>query len=472
MKHFLYKKLCFIVIKKLPLFLVGIFLSTALSMTVYEILKEMYFDGQLTHWESHIATIIVTSLFATMAAFFMFKLTLNLVKDSQEARLSVSAVIKHLFDAVIIIDEKGVIKTVNPAANKMFGYTNKEIIDQNVSILMPEPFATEHDSYLHNYLTTKIPKILGKTRREVLGKRANGEIFPLDLVTTEMVVNGQIEFIGIIRDMTEYKRAENEVTRLREIEKQRFDYLQHELEMAGLVQESMLPTNFAPFSQHCEFDIFASMTPARLIGGDFYDVFFIAEGQLFVAVGDVTGKGISAALHMTQCIAHLRRITRRESKPHKILHKLNNLLCENNALGVYTTFFCGVLNIKTGELVYSSAGHPSPITNTNSGDFEFIPMPIAIVLGFMSDIKYVSSSLQLKPGDTIFIYTDGVTDAENKQQELFSDEKLLQLLAVLNDKNVFEIIKGVKKEIDTFSDGVEQTDDITMLALRYFGEQS
>lgn len=200
MKDFLYKKLCFIVIKRLPLFLAGIFLSTSLSMTVYEILKEMYFHGRLTHWESHIATIIVTSLLATMAAFLMFKLTFDLVKDSQEARLNVSAVIKHLFDAVIIIDEKGVIKTVNPAANKMFGYKNKDLIDQNVSILMPEPFATEHDSYLRNYLTTKIPKIIGKARREVSGKRANGESFPLDLVTTEMVVNGKIEFIGIIRD--------------------------------------------------------------------------------------------------------------------------------------------------------------------------------------------------------------------------------------------------------------------------------
>ena len=446
-----------------------IFFSAVLVMVSYEFLKEIYFQGKLSLWQSHAITIIVTAIFSTLAAFLTISLADGLMKELQQAHLKLTSVNKYLFDAVILINERGIIETINPATEKMFGYSPKELIGCNIAILMPEPFSSAHDGYLHNFLTTRIPKIIGKTRREVLGKRANGDIFPIDLVVSEMVSNGRSEFIGIIWDMSDYKRADLEMTTLRQIEQQRLDDLNHELEIAARVQKNMLPTDFPLYPQCKEFDVFASMVPAKQVGGDFYDAFLINENTLFVAIGDVSGKGVSAALHMAQCMAHLRMLSLHESQPHKILRRLNNLLCEHSGYDMFITLFCGTLNIQTGEFVYSNAGHNPPLTNAINGCFEFMPVPKSIVLGYMKDIKYKSLSLQLNPSDTVFLYTDGVTEAENQQQDLFSDERLLNIFLASEEISAQKIIKLVGTEIDRFTEGNEQSDDITMLSLHYLG---
>jgi PAS domain S-box-containing protein len=439
-------------------------------MAGYELLKEMYFGGKLTAWESHTITVILTALLATVAAFFMRNLTDNLVQEVQKAHAKVTGIIAHLFDGIIIIDEHGIIETVNPAAESIFGYSAKEIIGKNVKILMPEPFASEHDSYIENYLITKIPKILGKSRREVSGLRANGEIFPMDLITSKMCMDEHLIFIGVVRDITDYKRASIEVNRLREAETKMLEYLQHELVMAAHVQASMLPSDFPLFPECKEFDVFASMIPAKLIGGDFYDVFLVDVDKVFIVIGDVSGKGISAALHMVHCMADLRLLALRdELQPDQILFELNNLLCENNDVGMFITVCCGIFNFQTGEFIYSNAGHNPPLTNAITGCFEFMPVPKSIVLGYMKDAKYKNFNLQLKSGDNIFLYTDGVTEAENQQRDLFSDEKLLELLATSGEVCAQNIVELVKAEIDIFTEGVEQSDDITMLSLIYLG---
>jgi len=447
-----------------------IFFCMAFIMAAYELLKELYFGGKLTLWESHTITVMVTATFATLIAFLIRKLADNLVKDAQKAECKVTGIVTHLFDAVIMINEHCIIETVNPAAEKMFGYSSEKLIGRNVNILMPEPYASEHDGHIRNYMITKIPKILGKNRREVLGMRANGEIFPMDLITSKMCIDDHLMFVGIIRDMTDYKRTENEVKQLRECEAKMLEHLQHELATAGHVQASMLPSDFPLFPQHKEFNVFASMTPAKLIGGDFYDAFLIDEDKVFIVIGDVSGKGISAALHMVHCMADLRLIALRdELQPDQILFELNNLLCNNNSLGMFITVFCGIFNFQTGEFVYSNAGHNPPLSNAMTGCFDFIPVPKSIVLGYINDAKYSSFNLQLKSGDSIFLYTDGVTEAENERKELFSDERLLDLLTASDNVDAQKIIELVKSEIVAFVNDVDQSDDITMLALHYLG---
>ena len=446
-----------------------IFFSVIVLMAIYEILKDFYFQGALSLRESHIITVFVTGVFATFAGFLTIKVASGLVKEAQQARLKVASINESLFDAVILINERGIIETINPATKKMFGYSDNELIGNNIKILMPEPFASEHDGYLHNFLTTRIPKIIGKTRREVLGRRANGDLFPMDLVVSEIVSNGRSEFIGIIRDMTDYKRAELEMIRLRDAEQRSLDDLQHELKMAALVQRSMLAVEFPLYPQHKEFDVFASMVPARQIGGDFYDVFLINDNKLFIAIGDVSGKGLPAALYMAQCMAHLRMLSLHEVRPHKILRRLNNLLCENNGFGMFITLCCGVLDLETGEFVYSNAGHNPPLSNALNGCFVFMPVPKSIVRGYMRDVKYTSLVMGLNPGDTIFLYTDGVTEAENQQQDLFSDERLLEILGGSVENGAQQIIGLVDAEMKRFTEGAEQSDDITMLSLRYLG---
>ncbi len=456
-----------ILFRKLPIQLVCIFLVTALSMGSYEILKELYFKGQLTLWESHIITIFVTATSSMIAAFFMSHLARKLVNTAQESQFKVQSIMENLFDAIIIIDKFGIIEMVNPAAEKIFGYDSKKLIGHNVKILMPEPHSSNHNGYLDNYLTTKIPKIIGHVRQRVQGIHSDGTVIPIDLVVNEMLHHNQVAFIATIRDVTKENRINLEMRQLRETEKKMLKHLKDELQMASHIQANMLPTKFLLYPECKEIEVFASMTPANEIGGDFYDVFLMNAEKVFIAVGDVTGKGVCAALHMTECMAHLHMIAARESKPHKILQKLNNRLCENNGSGMYITLCCGIFNMVTGEFVYSSAGHSPPLTNKDTKRFEFMPMPSSIVLGFVKDAKYKSVALQLNPGDSVFLYTDGVTDATNKQQDLFCDERLLETLSTLNEASPKVIIEHVKNEIETFAHEVDQADDITMLCFRY-----
>ena len=455
-------------LRNLPVQLVIVFISTVLLMTGYETLKEIYFQGMLTLWESHSITIVITALFAVGAALFMRRLANKLVTDANEAKSNVSLIIENLFDAVIIIDKHCIITMVNSAATQKFGYTSTDLIGRNVNTLMPEPYASEHNGYIKHYLTTKKPKIIGNNQHRVLnGMRANGEVFLMDLAVNAIVSNGQPAFIGTIRELTEDRRVDAEMRRLRDTEKKMLAYIENELQMAGQIQANMLTTNFLLYPDCKEFDVFALMAPASQMGGDFYDVLLIDSNKVFVAVGDVTGKGISAALHMAECVAYLRTIALRESKPHKILQKLNNRLCENNNSGMYITLCCGIFNIDTGEFIYSSAGHAPPLTNTDSEYFGPAQIPRAIVLGFTKEAKYKSMRLQLKSGDSIFLYSDGVTDAENKHGDLFSDEKLLEILSASQESTSKTLIERVKTEIDNFSHGVNQTDDITMLCFNY-----
>lgn len=247
------------------------------------------------------------------------------------------------------------------------------------------------------------------------------------------------------------------------------EHIQKELAIACNIQASLLPSQHPLFPDRNEVDIFSIMHPAKSVGGDFYDAFFITPNKLFVTVGDVSGKGISAALFMVQSIMHLKTQALLEFSPNEILERVNNSLCKNNSSSMFVTIFCGILDIETGMFEYSNGGHNPPLTNANQGVFEFMPVPRGLVVGFMADVKFQSASLQLKPGDTVFIYTDGVTEAENRQKEMFSDEKLLDLLGSSSDFHCQRIIETIRDEITFFSEGIEQSDDITMLALRYIG---
>lgn len=245
-----------------------------------------------------------------------------------------------------------------------------------------------------------------------------------------------------------------------------------ELTIASDIQASLLPSEHPLFPDCNEVDVFSLMNPAKSLGGDFYDVFFVAPSKLFIVVGDVSGKGIAAALFMVQSIMHLKTQALLEFPPNEILERVNDCLCKNNTASMFVTIFCGILDIETGVFVYSNGGHNPPLTDALTGNFEFMPVPQGIVVGFIEGVQYKSASLQLKPGDTIFAYTDGVTEAENPQKDLFSDEKLLQLLATSGKVSAQQAIELVKIEIDAFSEGIEQSDDITMLTMRYLGNKS
>ncbi|MCK4762336.1 MAG: SpoIIE family protein phosphatase [Candidatus Aminicenantes bacterium] len=251
--------------------------------------------------------------------------------------------------------------------------------------------------------------------------------------------------------------------------------LKSELEIASRIQESMLPQKFPPFPQQIEFDIYAKMIPAKEVGGDFYDFFFIDQDRLAFVLGDVRGKGIPAALYMAKCCALLKTTAIRVGHPGECLERVNYRLKQENENfpGLFVTVFYGVLNFRSGILKYSCGGHHAPFLLSNVQGVQQLSQKGGLPLGLSNlgeiNFDYEVEKIQLQKGDTILCYTDGVTDAENSNNKHFGDDKtrLPKHLERLKHTSVVEIVKGLIKEINEFSAGISQSDDITILALRY-----
>ena len=246
--------------------------------------------------------------------------------------------------------------------------------------------------------------------------------------------------------------------------------IESELRVATEIQTSMLPRTFPPFPDRREFDIFATMAPAREVGGDFYDFFFVDQNKLCFVIGDVCGKGIPAALFMAISKTLLKTEALRGLSPEQIITRVNDILYPDNELSMFFTSFCVILNTESGEILFANGGHNPPLICTADGEFKFIQMSKSLVVGVMPDAKFECQKLILKPNDVIFMYTDGVTEAENPEEKLFSSDRLKNCLSNLKDRDPAYIINTIRAEIETFTSGMPQSDDITMLALKFNGK--
>ena len=240
-----------------------------------------------------------------------------------------------------------------------------------------------------------------------------------------------------------------------------------ELDVAKHIQASMLPCIFPAFPERREFDIFATMEPAKEVGGDFYDFFMVDDRHLAIVMADVSGKGVPAALFMVIGKTLIKDHTTPGRDLGKVFTEVNNLLCESNSEELFITAFEGVLDLVTGEFVYVNAGHEMPFICKAGGDFEPYKIRAAFVLAGMEGMKYRAGSMILEPGDKIFQYTDGVTEATNINNELYGMERLGAILNKVKNVTPHEILPAVKKDIDEFVGEADQFDDITMLCLEY-----
>lgn len=237
-----------------------------------------------------------------------------------------------------------------------------------------------------------------------------------------------------------------------------------ELEIAAKIQSSVLPINF-PKTNH--FDIYAFMNPAKEVGGDFYDFFFIDENRFAFLIADVSGKGIPAALFMMNAKSILKNNLLSVYPLNIAINKTNNELCAANDAKMFLTAFIAILNVTTGELEYVNAGHNPPVIKLNDR-FEYLESDSNLVLSVIENYEYKSSKIFLKPENNILIYTDGITEAQNTKEEFYGKERLINLLnnEILKPK---EIIENIKADIDKFSNGTPQFDDITILDIEYLG---
>ena len=266
------------------------------------------------------------------------------------------------------------------------------------------------------------------------------------------------------------KRTRDYITQITQItaEKER---ISTELSLATKIQASMLPSIFPPYPERPEFDLFASMDPAKEVGGDFYDFFLVDDDHLCVVIADVSGKGVPAALFMMASKIILQSCAMLGQQPAEILTKTNEAICSNNPESMFVTAWVGILEISTGKLTAANAGHEYPILKAPNGDFEVYKDRHGLVIGGMAGLRYRQYELTMEPGSKLFLYTDGVPEATDAKQQLFGLDRTVAALNEAKNETPRQTLKTVRRKVDEFVEDAEQFDDLTMLCLEYKGKE-
>ena len=242
-----------------------------------------------------------------------------------------------------------------------------------------------------------------------------------------------------------------------------------ELDMASQIQASQLPRLFPPFPNRKEFSLFASMKPAKEVGGDFYDFFMIDRDHIGLVMADVSGKGVPAALLMMVARVLVKSSLQNGKGPGEALESVNNQLCESNEAELFVTVWAAVIQISTGKGTAANAGHEHPALRRANGSYELVSYRHSPAVATMEGMPYKEHSFELHPGDSLFVYTDGVAEATNAQNELFGTDRMLEALNRNPDAPPEEVLSNVMDGINAFVAGAQQFDDITMLCLKYNG---
>jgi sigma-B regulation protein RsbU (phosphoserine phosphatase) len=242
-----------------------------------------------------------------------------------------------------------------------------------------------------------------------------------------------------------------------------------ELEHAALIQRSILPANFPPFPQRKDFELHASMVPAKEVGGDLFDFFLLDKDHLGFVIGDVSGKGVPAALFMSVCRTLLRATAQHQTSPGDCFTYVNASLAEQNVSAMFVTLFYGVLDTHTGELQFANGGHNPPYIFSRDGKLRPLSNSGGPLLGVIEGIQYQTATDKIASGEAILLYTDGVTEAIDRNDEFFGEQRLEEYLAAHASEPAEQLVQKLHLTMQDFSKGVRQADDITVLALRYLG---
>lgn len=281
---------------------------------------------------------------------------------------------------------------------------------------------------------------------------------PIDFNDLEITID------KTIRELDDLKRGITARDTLVSVEK--------ELDVASHIQQSLLPKVFPPFPGRHEIDIYALMVPAKQVGGDFYDFFWIDDHHLGFVIGDVAGKGVPAAILMAVTRTLIKATGVRGCTPDDCLGSVNRILASESAPEMFVTGIFGIIDVRDGTVRHANAGHNLPFLLGSARQAEMLPNSGGLVLGIMPDIVYNAAEVAMAPGETLFLYTDGVTEAMNGTRELFGDDRLGDYLNAARANEPQALCAELRAAIDTYSGGAAQSDDITMLALRYNGPTS
>jgi serine phosphatase RsbU (regulator of sigma subunit) len=367
-------------------------------------------------------------------------LKLNRYSDAKTSEM----VLSSIKEAIVLIDADHNFLSANKAAKNMF--PSFKDIKKYARINQVDNWPDELMRFDENASQDAIPFTIGDNYY----KAGISMIYDREKL---------LRYIIIIQDVTVSVLLES-------AEKER---IKSELMIAAKIQNSMLPGVAPPFSNRPEFDIYALMDPAKEVGGDFYDFFYIDENRLCVVIADVSGKGIPAALFMANSKTQLKNTVQQGAALTDALEAVNNILCEGNDECMFVTVFFGVLDIPTGRFSYVNGGHDVPLIKRQNGSFEWLETRPGLMPGFMSGTTYEQDEIMLQKGDTLFLYTDGVTEAENPEKTLLTEERLKTMINEREYNSSKDLLTVIRDKVAQFADGAEQSDDITMLALRIPG---
>jgi sigma-B regulation protein RsbU (phosphoserine phosphatase) len=251
--------------------------------------------------------------------------------------------------------------------------------------------------------------------------------------------------------------------------RKQLDALESELSVANRIQQSMLPRQFPPFPKRPEFEVYAEMEPARSVGGDFFDFFLVDVDRFGFVVGDVSGKGVPAALFMAATRTLLRATAMQGGCASDSIHYVNNVLARQADGTMFVTLVYGILDTRNGNLDYCNAGHNLPYIFSPRSGVRKATEGGGMLAGLYEGAKYESGTLRMEPGDGLLLYTDGVTEAFDSAGAMFEDRRLAQALEAAVHAPVDEVVKGLVRNVKTFAGPAAQSDDITVMAVRYLG---
>lgn len=289
------------------------------------------------------------------------------------------------------------------------------------------------------------------------------------------ITDGKLDTVVDVRSHVEFDSLSNDINAtvdtLKRYIKEAEERIDAELAFAKAIQHSALPSVFPPYPNRTEFDIFATMHTAKEVGGDFYDFYFVDEDNLAFLIADVSGKGIPAAMFMMQSKTIIKSCAESGMSVEEVFTASNEKLCEGNDAGMFVTAWMGILNVKTGKVLFANAGHNPPLVKHADGTYEYLKTRAGFFLAGTEGIRYRGNELQLAPGDSIYLYTDGVTEATDASTQLYGEERLHTVLEKCKDAAPEVICDEVKKDVDSFVGEAPQFDDITMLCLKYYGKE-
>ena len=318
--------------------------------------------------------------------------------------------------------------------------------------------------YLNKWLLKPIMKINAEA-----GRFADENVQSDEKLTDTIKTNDEIGMLaGSIDDMeeqvSEYENNLTEVTKENE-------RIGTELDLATRIQKEMLPNTFPAFPEYDQFSLYATMDPAREVGGDFYDFFLVDPDHLCLVIADVSGKGVPAALFMMATKIMIADMVKTGGSPADVLNSVNKAICANNKEKMFVTVWLGILEISTGKLTCSNAGHEYPAFMYAGEKYELLKDDHCFVIGGMKNARYRQYDLMLKKGSKIFVYTDGVPEAVNINNEMFGTDRMIDAINENRDKDPEEEIKAVREAVDAFVGEAERFDDMTMLCLEYTGKR-